>query len=147
MAYCVYTDLEAMVGVPTMAQLTNDTAASSTTDQAVAAAMIKQADTLIDAKAGQVYTVPFTTVPDLIFFISKTLALYFCFLRRFSLTEVPKGWIAQKDIALQNLDDISNMMLWLPDTATVASTEGDFVPRTDNPVVDFNDDSNPISEF
>ena len=148
MAYSVYTDLEALVGVPTLAQLTNDTPGATTTDQTVAAAMIAQADILIDSKAGQVYTVPFTgTVPDQIKLISRNLALYFCFCRRFAIMEVPKQWVDIKADMDSLLDDISNMMRWLPGATPIASTEGDMQTMTDDPSFDFTNEDNPVSFF
>ena len=58
MAYSKQSDLEALVGTLTLAQLTNDTANASTTDTTVLGNLIAQADIAIDSKAGQVYQIP-----------------------------------------------------------------------------------------
>ncbi len=114
---------------------------------AVITTLIAKADHLIDAKAGQVYTVPFTTVPDVIKDISADLAVYFALQRRPVNIETPKAWQEAYKNALAQLEDISNMLLRLPTTATIASAEGNIVTPTTDPVVDFNDSDNAMSDY
>jgi len=114
---------------------------------AVIATLIAKADHLIDAKAGQVYTVPFTTVPDVVKDISADLACYFALQRRPVNIEMPKAWDEAYKHALEQLEDISNMLLRLPTTATIESAESNIVTPTTDPIVDFNDSDNAMSDY
>jgi len=144
--YCVAADLENRISSLTLAQLTNDTANATTYNSTVVTAILDKVDAEIDAKAGQVYTVPFATIPAIIKQIAIDLACYAVFQRRPVQMDMPKDWeIAHKE-ALQRLDDISNLLLKLPDTATIASAESSM---NDDEVtaVSFNDTDNPMSDF
>lgn len=104
-------------------------------------ALIAKADTKIDSLAGQVYTVPFTTVPDIIKNISIDLTCYYAFQRRPINMEMPKEWQAAHDNAIQILEDISNMLIYLPTTAVIASAESD-VEASNSARIDFTDEDN-----
>lgn len=121
--YCNQTDLEYRITTRTLAQLTNDTANATTPDANVLELILTNVDAIIDSKAGQVYTVPFTTVPDIIKNIAISLACYQVFQRRPVNMAMPKDWETAYKDASQQLEDISNMLLRLPDTALIASSE------------------------
>lgn len=127
--YCTQQDLENRIGVLQLAQLTNDAANPVLPDANIVNAAIQCADRDIDAKAGQVYTVPFVAgtncdaIPSTINDISIILSICYCFLRRFSEVDMPKQWqVAQKD-ALQRLDDVSDLLLFLDGNPFVQSKE------------------------
>jgi phage gp36-like protein len=122
-------------------------------DSSVISAIIEKADREIDSKAGQVWTVPFTVptnctaIPSLIKQISIDMSIYYCFMRRFSETEVPKQWQDLYAKALQKLDDVSNMLVALDGNPTVLSQEAYMAPPTTVPIIDFYDSDNPLSLF
>lgn len=138
--YCTQTDLENRISSVTLAQLTSDTANSTTPDATVIATILARVNAVIDAKAGQVYTVPFTTVPDIIKQIAISLAVYDSFQRRPTNIEMPKMWQTERDTALKTLEDISNMLVSMPDTATIASAESSMVVGN-SLRIDFNDET------
>ena len=139
--YCTQTDLENRISRLTLAQMTSDTANSTTPDATVVATILARVNAEIDSKAGQVYTVPFTTVPEIIKNIAIDLACYEVFQRRPINMAMPKDWEQARKMAQQQLDDVSNMLVRLPDTATIASTESAI--NTDNsiPLISFTDQS------
>jgi len=96
----------------------------------VVTALILRADAKIDSKAGQVYNVPFSPVPDLIKQLSISFWVYFAFQRRPTNVEIPKSIQSAYDEAEKILEDISNQEANLPDTATIRSEEGSI--NTDN---------------
>lgn len=154
--YSTQTDLENLVSVAQLAELANDTAGASSADPTIVAALINRADRIIDSKAGQVYTVPFdptpttgncTAIPSLVAEISKTYAIYFAMLRRFGVTGVSKDWQAMKADADQMLDDISNELVQLDGSPTVASQETSMVTPTSDAMTDFYDVYNPLNDF
>lgn len=112
----------------------------------VVTALILKADTKIDSLAGQVYTVPFTTVPDIIKNISIDLSCYYALQRRPINVPMPKEWQDAYDKAMQTLEDISNMLVRMPDTATIASKEADFEPSNWTKI-DFSDTDNSEHYF
>ncbi len=113
----------------------------------VITALILKADTKIDSLAGQVYTVPFATIPDIIKTISVDLACYFAFQRRPINIEMPKMWQTAYDYAMTQLEAISNMLLRLPDTATVASSESSIDTSNATDQVSFTDPNNLLSNY
>ncbi len=144
--YCVAADLENRISSLTLAQLTNDTANATTYNATVVTAILDKIDAEIDAKAGQVYTVPFTTIPAIIKQIAIDLACYAVFQRRPVQMDMPKDWeIAYKN-ANERLDAISNMMLKLPDTATIASAES-AMDDDEVDAISFTDTDNLMSDF
>lgn len=155
-SYCQQSDLEARIGVRMLAQLTNDVANSTTPDSNVVASLIKRADRLIDAEAGQVFEVPFDPtpvtgnckfIPSVINQISIDYALYEAMARRFGVSGVSKDWQAVKAAADLRLQNVSNELTELDGEPTVLSSESDFVTPTDDALTDFYDLNNPISGF
>ncbi len=145
MAYCTVLDIQNSIGMEQLAELSNDTAGASLPDTIVVAALIEQADRIIDGKAGQVYTVPFSSpVPDQIIQISRNYAIFFLFGRRFTTLGIPDSWKEIKKQMDQLLDDISNMLVDLPN-ATLKSQEANVVPKEDYPAADFTNESGDSS--
>lgn len=64
MAYSTQTDLENRIGVANLAQLTNDTAGTTTPSAAIVATLIQRADALINTKCKNIYDIPLTEVID-----------------------------------------------------------------------------------
>jgi phage gp36-like protein len=145
--YCTFTDLERKISRTTLAQLTSDTANPTIGSAVVVESILANVDATINALAGQVYTVPFTTIPDIIKRIEIDLACYEVMQRRPVNMDMPKEWQTARDAAMKQLEAISNMLLYLPDTATVASAESAI--NTDNAIgqVSFTDSNNPMSDY
>jgi len=147
MAYSTQIDLEALVGQSTLVSLTNETVGATIVDSTVVAAMIAKADIVIDAKAGQVYVVPFSPVPSIIKTVSANLAICYCMARRFATMEMPKQCADIKKETDQLLDDISNELDYVPDSTKISSVESDFIAPTSALPIDFNDQSDQASLF
>ena len=154
-AYCVYTDIQARIGVKQLVELTSDTANEETTyDATNLAAIIAQVDRqLIDPKAGQVFTVPFiagtncTAIPSVIVNLSADLTTYLLFARRALTVPIPDQWKARYKDAKTLLDDISNQLVQLDGAPTLASTEANIVTQTTDPVINFFDSNNEVSLY
>lgn len=144
-AYCTQSDIEARIPRARLAELTNDIANSDAPDSGVLSALVSRAQTIIDGKAGQVYTVPFTAVPDVIKEIAIDIVCFYCFQRRITNIEMPKSVEASYADALSRLEAVSNMLLKLPTSATIASAEADVVATP--PLVDFNSTDSTMSFF
>lgn len=145
--YCTFTDLEKRLSRKNLAGLCNDTANSTVADPVIIEQILTNVNSIIDAKAGQVYTVPFTTIPDKVKQIAIDFACFQAMQRRPANMPMPKEWDDANKAAMKDLEDISNMLLRLPDTATIASAESDMVTPTTDPLVDFNDSTNDMSQF
>jgi hypothetical protein len=152
--YCTQTDLERSIGTTRLAELTDDTTQNPITpDSTVVSAIIEMVDDMIDAKAGQVWTVPFvagtncTTVPTIIKQISRIYSIYFCFLRRYAETNVPLEWVNLYKVAQQSLDDVSNQLLQLDGSPTLYSKEASMVTQSTDPVINFFDTDKQESYF
>jgi phage gp36-like protein len=121
-------------------------------DATIVSGILDKANSEIDAKAGQVYTVPFvagtncTSIPSIIKQIAIDLSTYFCFMRRFSEMEVPKQWIEAYKDACSRLEDVSNMLLKLDGSPTIASSEADMVTGNQSKI-DFYNTDNQESHF
>jgi phage gp36-like protein len=107
----------------------------------VITALIARADNCIEAYAGQVYTVPFPTTPDIVKEISIDLACYYAFQRRPLNMEMPKEWEDIYKSAMDKLEKISNMLLRLPATATIASAESN-MQVSNTARIDFTNEDN-----
>jgi phage gp36-like protein len=145
--YCTFTDIERKISRTMMAQLTNDTANATIGDAVVLDSILTDVDTLIDSKCGILYTVPFTTVPDLIKDIATDLACFKAMQRRPVNMEIPKAWTEINKDAMQQLQDIGEGKVNLPTTATLATTVADFTNAETTPLVDFNDTDNGMYEY
>ena len=144
--YCNQTDIEYRLSTTTVAQLGNDTANATTPDANVIEQLLANVDATIDALAGQVYTVPFVTTPAIIKRIAIDLACFELFQRRPVNMDMPKPIQVARDAAMKQLEAISNMLLRLPDTATIASAESSMV-ASNSARIDFNDVDNMEYDF
>jgi phage gp36-like protein len=144
--YCNQTDLEYKLSTATVAQLGNDTANAAAPDANVIEQLLSNVDATIDALAGQVYTVPFTTTPAIIKRIAIDLACYELFQRRPVNMDMPKSWQSARDAAMKQLEAVSNMLLRLPDTALVASAES-AMEAGDWAKIDFSNENNLEHNF
>ena len=143
--YCTQEDMEWRIGTATLAQLTNDTMGAATPDVNVIETILDRVDALIDARCGTVYTVPFSPVPDIIKQIAISLAVFDAFQRKPSNVGMPKMWEAEHKEAVKMLDEISIMQRSI--SGTVAYPQSAIVEATDDPIVDFNDTDNMMSDF
>jgi hypothetical protein len=124
---------------------------SSLPDATVVAALISKSDRDTDAKAGQVYTVPFivpdncTAIPSVVKQISIDCAIYHAFMRRYGNMKVPDEWKKAYEAAEKAREDISNQVLELDGNPTVASQEADFEAPTKQ--MDFNNPDSSLSMY
>jgi len=81
MAYCTETDIKRQIDWDTLVQLTDDTD-SGLIDSDILDRAIADADAEIDAYCGSRYSVPFTTVPDVIRKRSVDITIYNLYARR-----------------------------------------------------------------
>jgi len=81
MAYCTLADLQDQISEDELIELTDDDNAG-VVDAGVVTAAIAKADALIDGYCGKRYSVPFTTVPDIVEALSVDIAIYNLFGRR-----------------------------------------------------------------
>lgn len=110
MPYSLKANLLTEISKDELIGLTDDENAGIINEVRVTAAIAK-ADGIIDSYCGQVETVPFTTVPDVIKQHSITIAIYFLYSRRSVAPEIRKE--NYKD-AISHLKDISNGKASLP---------------------------------
>jgi len=145
--YCSALDLENRISRATLAQLCNDTANATIMDASVVDELLEKADVEIDAKAGQVYEVPFETTPDIVKQVAISLATHYAFHRRPTNIPLPDEWKEEFQRAIKTLDDISNMLINLPSTATISSQESDIETAEDMKLVEFNDEDHSMYDF
>ncbi len=145
--YCSQFDLENRITRLTLAQLTNDTASATTPSPTVLETILTNVDAIVNGKAGQVYTIPLTMPEAKVTQIAMDLAVYQVMQRRPVNIAMPKEWDDAYKAACTDLEDISNELLRLSDSQTVASVEANVVTPTTDPVVDFYNTSNPMSIF
>ncbi len=103
MAYSLKADIQKEISDEELIGLTDDEGAGIVNDARVTAAIAK-ADALIDSYCGQVETVPFVVVPDIIKQHSVTIAIYFLFVRRSAVPEIRRQ---NYEDAIAHLKDIS----------------------------------------
>ena len=110
MVYSVKTDIQKEISDAELIGLTDD-AGAGTMDDAKITAAIARADAIIDSYCGQVETVPFTAVPEIIKQHSITIAIYFLFARRSAVPEVRRK---NYEDAIAHLKDIATGKAALP---------------------------------
>ena len=145
--YCNQIDLEKRITRLILAQYANDTTGATIASGVVIEQILANADAMIDAKAGQVYTIPLTMPEPKIKQIAIDLACFAVMQRRPAGVGMPKEWDDANKAALKDLEDISNELLRLSDSQTIASTESNMVAVTNVPLVDFFDSTNGASIF
>jgi phage gp36-like protein len=145
--YASQTDMEYRIGTLALAEYANDTVGATTPNANVIEQILTDVDALIDSKCGILYTVPFTTVPDLITDIATDLACYKAMTRKPTNVAVGKDWIQINKDCIQQLDDIGAGKVNLPTTATLATDSGVVEALESAKLVDFNDEDNGMYEF
>lgn len=145
MAYSEEADWNARIGAKMVAQCSNDTANSETADATVLTALVTAVDALIDGKLSQVYDVPLESTPDIVNDISADLVCVKLLQRRFSEMGLSPDWQQRGKDAMQNLQEIADLKIALPDTISVSSAEADIVAP--DKVIDFNDEDRQESFF
>lgn len=86
MAYCIQDDIEAMVQLPTLYQLTVDEGDADYIDETNLNASIARADSFIDGYLRGRFTLPLATVPPLIRDLSIQLTIFYLYQRSIVLT-------------------------------------------------------------
>lgn len=104
MAYCELNDIKKMIPETALIQLTDDTGTGVASQDAVNEA-IAQADAEINAYCGAKYSVPFTTVPDVIRKASVDMAIYNLYSRR--AEEIPQTRADRYKNVVRLLENIS----------------------------------------
>jgi phage gp36-like protein len=145
--YCNQFDLERRISREILSQYTKDTTNPTIPDPTVIESTLANVDAIIDAKAGQVYTIPLTMPEPKVKQIAIDLACFAIMQRRPAGVAMPKEWDDANKQALKDLEDISNELLRLSTSQTVASTESNIVTPTASPVVDFYDVNNGMSIY
>jgi len=102
-AYCVLADIQKILPEDSLIQLTDDENAGAVNALRVSEA-IAQADAEIDAYLGGKYTVPMTTVPDIVKKCSVDMAIYHLYSRR--AEEIPRTRDDRYKRAIKVLEDI-----------------------------------------
>ena len=118
MTYSTEADILLQIDKETLINLTDDADSGSINDDVVNQA-ISDADALIDSYIGSNYTVPLTTVPQIIKTISVDIAIYNLYSRRMdTMPDVRKDRFKN---ALKYLQDIANSKISLPGGSTSPS--------------------------
>ena len=110
MAYCTKADIQTEISDAELIGLTDDAKSGTIIDSKITAAIAK-ADGIIDSYCGQVAEVPFTAAPAVIKEHSKTIAIYYLFLRRH---RIPEDRRKNYEDAIAHLKDIAKKVAALP---------------------------------
>ena len=108
MAYSTLTDIKKLIPEETIIQLTDDEGTGSI-DQTRVDEAIAQADAEIDSYCGSRYTVPFTTIPDIVKKISVDIAIYNLYSRR--VEEIPGTRAERYKNAIRQLEGIAKGLI------------------------------------
>ena len=125
MAYCVQADIAKLIPEQELAELTTES--GSTPDADVVTEAIAKADAEIDAYCGARYTVPFTTVPDIVASLSVDMAIYHLYSRRSHVPEIRRQ---KYDDALKFLRDVSKGAATLGGSDAEVATDADVAEIT-----------------
>lgn len=121
MPYCTLIDLKNLIPEDVIIQLTDDEGVGVVNEARVTEA-IAQADAEIDSYCGVKYTVPFTTVPDIVKKISVDLAIYNLYSRK--VEEIPATRSDRYKNAIRQLEGISSGKISIgEDPAPTGSSE------------------------
>ncbi len=145
--YCNQADLVSMAGLSKLAQLTNDTANAAAPDPIVVAAMIQIGYNYINTELSGTYTVPLSTTPGIVKDLNVKIAIYNCFLRKFSLLAMPKEWSEIYKTAIEDVARIANLDLALDSTYTIATAGGEANIESALTKIDFQNEDNMESLF
>jgi len=122
MPYSTLTDLKKLIPETVIIQLTDDENTGSVNQERVDEA-IASADAEIDSYCGGRYTVPFTTVPDIVRKISVDIAIYNLYSRK--VEEIPETRSDRYKNDIRQLGDIATGKITIGETdATVPESGG-----------------------
>lgn len=122
MPYCTLTDILKLIPEDTVIQLTDDEDIG-TVNQARVDESIAQADAEIDSYCGGKYSVPFSTVPDIVKKISVDIAIYNLYSRR--VEEIPETRAQRYKNAIRQLEGIAKGIISIgEDPEPSAPTQG-----------------------
>jgi len=120
MAYCSEADIKKKIPSSELEQLIDDTGSDSAPDKtARITAAISNADSKINAFCGQKYTVPFSTVPDVVKDLSVDISIWWLASRRWNTIDMQSTIKMNNDKAISLLEKISKgtVVLSVPDPA------------------------------
>ena len=120
MAYSMLVDLRKLLPEEALIQLTDDEDLGTVNQERIDEA-ISGADAEIDAYCGTRYTVPFSTVPEIISKLSADITIYNLYSRR--VDEVPPVRAERYKAAIKRLEGISKGLVSLGIAQVSASTE------------------------
>ena len=130
MAYSTLTDIKKLIPEGSIIQLTDDENLGAV-NQARVDEAIAQADAEIDSYCGSKYTVPFTTVPDIVKKISVDIAIYNLYSRR--VEEIPETRADRYKNAIRQLEGIAKGLISIGESITPpAETGGPEANKTDD---------------
>lgn len=101
MTYCTQTDIETLIPMKELAELTTES--GDTPDSSVIDAIISKAESEIDSYASACYVTPFASIPDIIRSLSVDMAIYHLYSRR---SAVPIIRRTRYEDAIQFLGDV-----------------------------------------
>ena len=85
MTYCTQSDIEKLIPIQELAELTTET--GSTPDAAVMAEAIAKADAEIDSYLGVINSVPLSAIPARVKGLSEEISIYYLYMRRSAIPE------------------------------------------------------------
>jgi phage gp36-like protein len=127
--YCSQADLEMVLGVAQLSQLSNDTTNMTIPDAGVVADIIARETSIIDGKIGKTWIVPFvvgvncTSIPTQIKQVCIDRSIYRLFARKVAMMEMPKQWDKIYNDACDLLEEISCQQVMLNGTPTAINTK------------------------
>ncbi len=139
--YCNQADLVSMIGLKRLAEITNDTPNAAAPDPIVVAAMIQIGYDYINTELSGTYTVPLSPTPGIVKDLNVKIAIYNCFLRKFSQMTMPKEWSDIYKVAIADVMRISDLDLALDDTLYPIISKVAKIVAND-PLIDFTDGGN-----
>lgn len=154
---CTFTGVPASSGTLTKSSGTGDAtiafSASTAADAAVVTSLILRADTYIDEELSDIYTVPFSTIPDLIAQFSCDLACYYAMQRRPLQFEIPEDWDAIYERIIAHIQKFKSMEDVLDGVTPIGVASHSVLKVTDpdtsstDPIFGFNDLNSNMSYF
>ena len=122
MPYCTQTDIETVIPLNEIIQMTNDTPGGTTVDESILTGIIAVADGIIDGYLQARYsTLPLSPVPVIIKEISKELSAYKLYQRRVS--ELPESVRDMYKNSMRLLEKISSGQISLGITTVVDTSK------------------------
>ena len=120
--YCTLTDIKKLIPEETILQLTDDEELGEIVQARVDEA-ITSADSEIDSYCGTKFSVPFSTVPDIVKKLSIDIAIYNMYSRK--VEEIPETRAQRYKNAIKQLESIAKGVISIgEDPAPAATSEG-----------------------